>query len=357
MFYLHHKKIIIFFICLIFLCFCLFSQPTYHFSNLLVYFYDKNSIKCYRYSDPTLTDISFLDIRKGKSIFFHETSCNSHINGKISITSREACAVESAALLNPNLDVYLLYTSPGIFKFEGTESDRFLQALLSYENIEINHLDYEKYTRGTPLEKLYSEGNIEASQYAMSHASDVLRYLTLWKYGGIYLDLDIVVIKSLENLPPNFSGCESKENVAAGIIGFQPEKTDNGHKLVEECIMDLKHNFSGTQWGNNGPGVVTRLVKKHCKVKQIKEAFNRRCDDFKVFSPEYFYAIPWQSWKEYFEDKSLDKVMNATKKSYIIHVWNKHSNSLKLSLDSKSAYSTFAKKYCPKVYEQCNSNF
>lgn len=124
-----------------------------------------------------MPEISTVDVRRGKSIFFHETSCNSYINGKIVIASREACAVESAALLNPNLDVYLLFTSPGVIKFDGSESDRFLKALMSYQNVKIHHLNYETYTKGTPLEDLYEDGTIEASQYAMSHASDVLRYL------------------------------------------------------------------------------------------------------------------------------------------------------------------------------------
>ncbi|KAL3273685.1 hypothetical protein HHI36_015115 [Cryptolaemus montrouzieri] len=330
-------------------------NTTFIFLKSFYIFLCQNSIKCYRYQMPTLTDVSFIDIRPGKSIFFHETSCNSYVNGKIVISSRQACAVESAALLNPGLNVHLFYTSPGIFRFENTESDRLLQALLSYDNIGINHLDYERYTKGTPMEELYSNGSIEASNYAMSHASDVLRYLTLWKYGGIYLDLDVIVIKSFESLPPNFSGCESKENVAAGIMGFEPY--GNGHNLAEECLMDLKKNFSGTIWGNNGPGVITRLVKKHCGVTKIKNAFNKICDDFKVFPPEAFYAIPWPSWRQYFEEKSLKEVINATSNSFIIHVWNKHSISTNLPLNSSSAYVTFAKKYCPKVFEQCDGYF
>lgn len=90
-------------------------------------FYPQDSIACYRIKSESLPDISDTKPRKGKSIFFHETSCNSYLAGKIVINSRQACAVESAAKLNPNYDVYLLFTAPGIFKFEGTESDQFLQ--------------------------------------------------------------------------------------------------------------------------------------------------------------------------------------------------------------------------------------
>lgn len=137
--------------------------------------YSTKGIQCYNVKSNTLPDICDSQPKKGRSIFFHETSCNSHLNDKIVIKARQACAVESAAKLNPNFDVYLLYASPGLFKFEETESDRFLQALLKYNNIKIMHLDYGRYTNGTPVEKLYSEGKIEKSKYPLSHASDVLR--------------------------------------------------------------------------------------------------------------------------------------------------------------------------------------
>lgn len=94
---------------------------------------------------------------------------------KISISPRQACAVESAAKMNPGMDVYLLFTSPGKFNFEGDESDNMLQALLKYKNVKIMHLDFEKYIEDTPLEKLYKSGLIQNSDYARSHASDVLR--------------------------------------------------------------------------------------------------------------------------------------------------------------------------------------
>lgn len=222
-------------------------------SNFYEYLYP---IQCYRENVPSLQDITEISPPKDNSIFFHETSCNSYYNGKITITSRQACAVESAAKMNPQKMVYLLYASPGVLKNEMTESDRMLEALLGYPNVRIQHLNYEKYTKGTPLEHLYQDGAIEASIYAQSHASDVLRYLTLWKYGGIYLDLDVIVTKSFNSLPQNFAGSESEANVAAGVLGFSHNGI--GHALAKMCVTELKNNFNGREWGYNGPGVITR---------------------------------------------------------------------------------------------------
>lgn len=105
---------------------------------------------------------------------------------------------------------------------------------------------------------MYENGRIELSKYARSHASDVLRYLTLYKYGGIYLDLDVIVVKSLEGLHGDFAGAESDAHVAAGVLRFSPNGI--GHSHAKMCLLDLSKHFRGDDWGNNGPGVITRYV-------------------------------------------------------------------------------------------------
>lgn len=216
-----------------------------------------NDIYCYRnYELPTLPDVLDDDPPKGRSIFFHETSCTSNEEQKIIITARQACAVESAALLNPNFRVYLLFTSPAAIKLENNENDNILKQLMMYKNVRLKHLNFGRYINGSPIAELYSSLRIEASFYARSHASDVLRYLTLWRYGGIYLDLDVILIKSLERLKPNYAGRESDEDVAAGVLSFSHK--GDGHRWARQSLEDLKKNFDGWNWGNNGPGVITR---------------------------------------------------------------------------------------------------
>lgn len=70
-----------------------------------------------------------------------------------------------------------------------------LDALLSYPNINFNYLNLTQYAKGTPLEEFMMSGKLESSSYVISHTSDVLRYLSLWKFGGTYLDLDTVMLK------------------------------------------------------------------------------------------------------------------------------------------------------------------
>jgi lactosylceramide 4-alpha-galactosyltransferase len=96
--------------------------------------------------------------------------------------------------MNPKLEVYLLFTAP-IHLGNSTQRNRVISQLLSYPNIHIRHLNFEKYFMGSPLEGWYKGGALKASRWPRSHASDALRFLTLWKYGGTYLDLDVVVTR------------------------------------------------------------------------------------------------------------------------------------------------------------------
>lgn len=70
--------------------------------------------------EETLPDISDNPPDESKrNIFFLETTCNSYKMGKLFIRARQACAVESAARLNPHMNVYLLFASPGVIKGKG----------------------------------------------------------------------------------------------------------------------------------------------------------------------------------------------------------------------------------------------
>ncbi|CAG9830875.1 unnamed protein product [Diabrotica balteata] len=315
-----------------------------------------DDIHCYRETSiGSLPDISEISPRPGKSIFFHETSCKSFKKGKITINSRQACAVESAARLNPNLDIYVLYSSPGLIKSEGDESDKFLNVLQSYKNVKIMHLDYEQYTKGTPVEELYSSGKIEKSMYVVSHASDVLRFLSLWKYGGYYFDLDVVHLKPIQDLPLSFAGIEAEVDLGSAALSFSPDGI--GHELAEQCLEDLRECFDGNAWATNGPGVITRVLKKHCNVTQPTDWLDRKCEGVTIYPASTFFAIPYQSNEYFFDKNSLSLVKNETKDSYIFHAWNKLTVGRKISVKTNVPYLYFARKYCTKVVAACNEYF
>ncbi|XP_011301363.1 lactosylceramide 4-alpha-galactosyltransferase isoform X2 [Fopius arisanus] len=287
--------------------------------------------------------------RASNNIFFHETSCFG--DEGITLTPRQACAVESAARMNPTMQVYLLVLSHSNFSVVTKE---IVEALSAYKNVKIRRIFMEEYVKNTPLEEWWASGILRTSKWPRSHMSDILRYLTLWKFGGIYLDLDVVVTTSLEKLT-NFAGAEDWEDVAAGVLGFG--MSGLGRRIADACLRDLKKNFRGDVWGNNGPGVITRTLQKLCATKYARDMTTKRCRGFTVYPPSSFYPIHYKKWKLYFDENEKNTTMTIINRALAIHVWNKLSGSEVISPPSNVPYATVASEFCPKIYSRSGKFF
>lgn len=168
--------------------------------------------------------------------------------------------------------------------------------------------------------------------------------------------MDIVMLRSMEDVPPNYTGAESNTHLAAGVMNFAHQGF--GHEISEECLLDLQRKFDGTNWGNNGPGVITRVMKRICQTGNIELMQDtKRCLGFRVFPIEAFYAIPWLEWDHFFEPHLLEQTMTRLKNSFVAHVWNKHSVKRQIKTDSQCAYSVLAQTHCPRVYKAAGEFF
>uniref|UniRef100_B3P6E5 GG11427 n=2 Tax=Drosophila erecta TaxID=7220 RepID=B3P6E5_DROER len=293
---------------------------------------------------------------RGQNIFFHETTNFMRIerSALVQLTARAACAIESAALHNPGLTVFVLFAGATHRKLGG---DPLIKALHKYKNIRLRHLNLWRYAAGTPIAKWLSTGKLFKSKFLFPHVSDLLRYVTLYKYGGLYLDLDVVVQQNLVKMPPNFTGAESNTSVACGVMKMSAGGV--GHKIATMCLRDLEANYNGDKWGTNGPGVITRVVKKQCKTENVRAMINnpKRCNGFRVYDPSAFYAIPWLQWKDFFQPNKLNVTLRRVSKSPVVHVWNKLSKGWKLNTKASCAYTKLAKTHCPRSFAAAGGFF
>lgn len=131
------------------------------------------------------------------SIFFVETS------GKIGFELKSLCVIESAAKYHQDQNIYVLMTSPMI------QDPNMAQLQSTYKNINIKYINVQSFIKGSPLENLWDQEAIQNSDFRESHLSDILRFLILYNFGGTYLDLDALILKTLPMDIPNFVGRES----------------------------------------------------------------------------------------------------------------------------------------------------
>lgn len=109
-----------------------------------------------------------------------------------------------------------------------------VKRLQSFKNVNLKVVNLKEFSRNTPIEDLVRKGKLEFSRYHASHTSDVLRFLTLWKYGGIYLDLDVIVQKPI--VFTNFACLEDFETIVPGIMGL------DSHHGREIAALLLKYD-------------------------------------------------------------------------------------------------------------------
>lgn len=136
-----------------------------------------------------------------KNIFFIESRCGMNQDkhektslGGLTLQPRQICAIESTAIRNKNRPIYILYTCHlGNDYF--TKSSGIVQLLLSYKNVHLVRLNMTDLVSGSIVEKLYFGGGLKKSSYPVEHVSDLMRLVTLWRFGGTYLDLDIISLR------------------------------------------------------------------------------------------------------------------------------------------------------------------
>ncbi len=138
----------------------------------------------------------------------------------------------------------------------------------------------------------------EAKKYAF--AADYIRFYALYNFGGIYLDSDVEVLKSFDDLLdlPYFIGAEKAQTPEAAIIG-----AEKGCDWIKQCL-DYYENRSfvledGALDIRKLPEIMERQIQmlKPLRVLSLKDSLNIRKLDMEkevlefndaFFSPKVF---------------------------------------------------------------------
>ncbi|EDS27462.1 lactosylceramide 4-alpha-galactosyltransferase [Culex quinquefasciatus] len=273
--------------------------------------------------------------------------------GMAKLTPRQSCAIESAARANPSWKVFVLFVAARGFSFFNSSD---IVSLLPLENVYLSSVNMSVIAYGTPLEELVAAGTLNNASYVVENTSDLLRLLAVYKYGGTYLDTDVVVMKSFNELPLNYMVSSGDGYVANGFINLQASGV--GHEIAELFLRDAAQTFNGDRWAANGPSLVTRVLQKFCNITEPWYMTREKCGgQFVVLPPEQFFQVyyPQHSW--FFEEKHTEEVMERMKGRILTHVWNRMTSDIKIRKDSKVAYIELAKQYCPNVLKFCDTAF
>ncbi|XP_055298368.1 lactosylceramide 4-alpha-galactosyltransferase-like [Sitodiplosis mosellana] len=305
----------------------------------------------------SLEDIMKSPPKHARTIFFHHTTCARDKNGTVTFTARQACSIESAAKLNINQDVFVLFAAQ-VGSLSNNPTSPIFKALTSYPNIYLRSVNWYNYAIHTPAQEWVKRDIILTSPYYVAHLSDFIRLVTLYKYGGIHFDLDFIIQKSLDDMPANFAGAEQSDVISNAVFGI--ESNYIGHKIIEMILREHTQYYKPRELLPHGSGSITRVMQKICHRKKTLEMMPEFCWGFKVFPERTFFPIPRWSWRQYFDTNAtaLNETLHQIKESVAVHFWNSFSQYRNvMKSEPRNVYRFLAEQFCPKVFQASGPYF
>ncbi|KAM4650715.1 alpha-1,4-N-acetylglucosaminyltransferase-like [Discoglossus pictus] len=260
------------------------------------------------------------------------------------------CAIESAARIYPDRPVAFFMKGLKNISTE-EEENRILNTfptLSNLSNVYLFPLAMEEVFKDTPLLPWYLKVNPSKEHFWTHVSSDGSRLALIWKYGGIYMDTDIISIKPITI--KNFLVAESVPYSSNGAFGFSPK-----HDFPWICMVDFVKNYRGAAWGHQGPRLFTRILKSICSLQGYTAVEDIICRNFTYMNPKRFYPIISTAWQSYY--RVWDKAPTFNE-SYSLHLWN-FMNSVKKTVipGSNTLVDNLYKQYCPDTYESLKKNY
>lgn len=118
-------------------------------------------------------------------------------------------------------------------------------------------------------------------KYKPAHLSDILRFTYLYLYGGVYLDTDIIVLKSFQPLlemPHDLIlASESKQKINNGLIIANKV----GVELFKDVLQNYEDDYRPDQWIYNSMIYLNAMVK-----------WNPGANSIRVLEPEAGFHYP-----------------------------------------------------------------
>uniref|UniRef100_H3B0R8 Alpha 1,4-glycosyltransferase domain-containing protein n=2 Tax=Latimeria chalumnae TaxID=7897 RepID=H3B0R8_LATCH len=250
------------------------------------------------------------------------------------------CAVESAARIYPERPVLLFMK--GLPAPNRTAHSQAIDLLSKIRNVFVLPLNFKVIFNCTPLQSWYDKVIPENEMYWTHVSSDASRLALIWKYGGIYLDSDVISMRPIPE--ENFLAAQSSRYSSNGVLGFREH-----HPFVWDSMKDFVENYDGNSWGHQGPELMTRMLNKLCTLPTFEgPQEDAACQNISFLQPNRFYPIPYSEWEKFF--MVLDPFPDFNQ-SYALHLWNFMNNKgLKVEPGSNHLIEKLFIKYCPTTY-------
>lgn len=172
------------------------------------------------------------------------------------------------------------------------------------------------------------------TKFYNTHYSELVRLAALYKYGGIYVDSDIIVLKSLSSLN-NSVGMEDKlpgSSLNGAVMAFRKHSP-----FILECLKEFYLTYDETRLRWNGADLLQRVARRFWSIdNSYSKKFELNVQPSFIFFPispqnissfnanRYFVTPATESEKAQ-QDALFKRILGG---SLTFHFWNSMTSAL-----------------------------
>lgn len=198
--------------------------------------------------------------------------------------------------------------------------------LPAYEIKEWNEDNFDVYIT------TYTEEAYRLKKYAF--VSDYARFWILYHHGGLYFDIDVEIIKSIDDIiaKGSFMGIEKMDSSNLSTLAINPGLGFgyNSRHCFGKTILDFYQHIHYISWKGRMTGTVVNFTTRLLQDKGIQKGDNDilQCEGINIYPNEYFgplnyytqeltitqntrsihhYAATWTHYKRSISDKIKEK--------------------------------------------------
>ena len=162
-----------------------------------------------------------------ESIFFLDTS----LKTRRSWPGRLGCSLESVVKQNPGRKVFVIVDIHSGIK----AVPNYFSAL---SEVYFVVADFKALSRGTPGFAIWENGELEAAKIRVVCTSELMRLVLLYKFGGVFADMDYIFKAPLPWSASNFFASQYNGNVNGALMRF-----GKGHPYLKLALENYVSIF------------------------------------------------------------------------------------------------------------------
>nr|XP_043631124.1 uncharacterized protein At4g19900 [Erigeron canadensis] len=167
------------------------------------------------------------------------------------------------------------------------------------------------------------------TKFYPTHYSELIRLAALYKYGGIYLDSDVKVLRPLDSLS-NMVGVEDESSASqlnGAVMAFRKHSP-----FIMECLTEFYASYDDTSLRWNGADLLTRVGSKFFNEENgFKNQMELKLQPFFAFFPisrkniTRYFTAPATEVERADQDVLYQKILDE---SLVFHFWNSLTSGL-----------------------------